>query len=75
MSLKRPPRKAVEVDQDQAACNVCGAPCIDMRINQATLCDVHFDAWLKLPRNRDVGGQVAMAAFIADAKASQSRVA
>lgn len=68
MSLKRPPPKP-QADALKAACAVCGAECIDMRVNNAALCDFHFDGWLAFPQNTAAGGHVAMEEFVADAKA------
>ncbi len=61
--------KKPEAAPVQARCAVCGADCIDMQVNHATLCDAHFDGWLQWPRNPLEGGLVAMAAFVSDAKA------
>ncbi len=75
MSLKKPLPEPIAIPPPMGTCAVCGAECVDMRINQVTLCDEHFHEWLKLPRNRDVGGQVAMAAYIADAKGKKPKPA
>ena len=64
-----------EIEAPPARCVVCGEKCIDMSVNLAFLCDSHFDAWLACPRDPLVGGQVAMTAFVADARAQLRRSA
>lgn len=70
MSLKKPQPDALAAPQNdvRASCAICGADCSAMRINHVTLCDGHFDKWLEMPRDRSIGGQVAMAQFIDSTK-------
>lgn len=52
-------------------CAVCVALCCDLHVNNATLCDAHFDAWLATPRDLSEGGPSAMGRFVAMAKAAR----
>lgn len=54
-----------------AKCAACGAACCDLKVNHVTLCDSHFDSWLKEPRNLSEGGPSAMARFVELAKAAR----
>ncbi len=44
-------------DPRPAKCSVCGAPCVALAINNAFMCDRHFDAWLKHPLDERSYGQ------------------
>jgi len=54
-------------DPKPEKCALCSVPCCGMRINQAFLCDSHFDAWLAYPRDERGCGQ-RMADFMREEK-------
>ena len=77
MPLAKPaPESRPEELNAPASCAVCGRECSAAEINFKTLCDAHFDAWLKLDRPNAYtsasgsGAKAQMADFIATAKLS-----
>lgn len=62
---------AVPLEPSNSKCAICGATCCDLRVNGAALCEPHFDAWLKKPRNLAVAGVEAMSKFVELEKAAR----
>lgn len=48
----------------QAPCAVCGVPSSPFKITGESLCDAHFDLWLKWPRPPTTGARQGMSEFI-----------
>ncbi len=69
--MGKPPKTGELLQKPKAEvahCAICGIECCPLEINWVTLCEPHFDAWLKLPRDPSVGGPAAMASFVAKSK-------